>query len=76
MLNEDVMGRTNNCNAQNNISMYNMAMSGIKILMCPSHKQFVKVHTELVHDEVQWWVFMITDVNFQGQNMKFLDQTN
>jgi len=32
MLNEDVMGRTNNCNVQNNISMYNMAISGIKIL--------------------------------------------
>jgi len=43
MLNEDVMGRTNNCNAQNNISMYNMAMSGIKILMCLSCKQLVKV---------------------------------
>jgi len=43
MLNEHVMGRTNNCNVQNNISMYDVAISGIKILMCLSHKQFVKI---------------------------------
>jgi hypothetical protein len=43
MLNEDVVGRTNNCNVQNNISMYDMARNGRKILMCLSCKQFVKI---------------------------------
>jgi hypothetical protein len=43
MLNEDVMGRTNHCNVPNNISMYHMAMTGIKILMCLSCKQIVKI---------------------------------
>jgi hypothetical protein len=53
-----------------------MAMNGRKILMCLSLKQFVNTETELVQDKVQCWVFMITEMNFQGQNMKFLDQMN
>jgi hypothetical protein len=31
MLNEDIMGRTNNCNVQNNINMYSVDMDGRKI---------------------------------------------